>query len=261
MTLTIEKIRTTNPIILNVANMVTPQHVADTINFIGGSPIMFTDPREAGDLTGISNALVLNLGSTNPEEFKSVISSGREANKKGIPVVVDPVAIGASKIRDTNFKLLSESVKIDAIRGNISEIAHIADVAWASKGIDAGQDSGDKIAIAKTAATKTGAFIIISGEQDIVTDGHSVFIIQNGNPQFATNVGAGDMLDGIIGVALATEFNLASCAFGTALLSVAGEIAAQEYPNQPYSFFNAVFDTLAQLDDTTFQKYAKIIQA
>ncbi len=258
MTNSIAKIRKTNPIVLNVSNSVTQQHVADAINFIGASPIMFDDEREASELINISSALVINLGTINRSSIQKSILSGQAANQKHIPVIVDPVAIAASTIRTEHFDQLIKKVKINVLRGNIAEVAAIAGVNWQNKGIDAGDGQGDRLAIAKKAANQLKALVVVSGQEDIVTDGTNSYLISNGNQQLATNVGSGDMLDGIIAAALGTEQSLESCVLGTAILAIAGEIAAERFPHQPYSFFNQVFDVLGLMDDSQYMKYLKI---
>lgn len=76
------KLRQKNPIVLNIANTVTQQHVADAINFLGASPIMFSDVREAEDLLNISNSLVINLGTPTDSLLQRAIVAGQYANKK-----------------------------------------------------------------------------------------------------------------------------------------------------------------------------------
>ncbi|MHA8111456.1 hydroxyethylthiazole kinase [Lactobacillaceae bacterium Melli_B4] len=258
--LTIKKIRETNPVILNVANMVTPQHVADAINFYGGSPIMFTDEREAEALTNIASGVVFNMGSTNDDTVKNIIASGKVANKRGIPVVIDPVAIGATELRQNNFELVADQVNFDVIRGNASEIAYLANVNWQAKGIDAGDGSGDVAVIAEKVATKYKCWVVLSGEHDIVTDGKDTYVVNNGHPYFQTNVGSGDMLDGIIATAIATQPDLKALARSVATFSIAGEIAGDKYPNRPATFFTEVFNQLATLDDEMIDSRIKIHQ-
>jgi hydroxyethylthiazole kinase len=71
----------------------------------------------------------------------------------------------------------------------------------------------------------------------------------------ATNVGCGDMLDGIIGTCLAVDNSIQGALLGTSILSIAGEIVGKDTINQPYTFLNRVFDTLFQLNNKDIQKY------
>ncbi|USS93260.1 hydroxyethylthiazole kinase [Fructilactobacillus ixorae] len=95
----LQAIQTNQPIILNVANQVTPQRVADAINYLGASPMMVADPLEAADLTNLATAVVLNLGSTNPQSQAMMLNAGKTANELNRPVIFDPVAVGATSLR------------------------------------------------------------------------------------------------------------------------------------------------------------------
>ena len=55
-----------------------------------------------------------------------MLIAGKRANELGHPVVLDPVGVGASKLRtETALRLLNE-IKFTVIRGNISEIKTLA---------------------------------------------------------------------------------------------------------------------------------------
>ncbi|WP_105956987.1 hydroxyethylthiazole kinase [Apilactobacillus quenuiae] len=253
----IKKLRKANPVVLNIANMVTPQHVADAINFIGASPIMFNDKREAKDLVNISDALVINLGSNSKVTIDQAIFAGKEANHKKIPIVLDPVAIAASKLRQDNFKYINDNIKINVLRGNAGEIAFIAGVEWDAKGIDAGNGKGSLQSIAEKAARKLNAIVVLSGPSDIVTDGETTYEIDNGNHFFALNVGCGDMLDGIIGAFMGIESSISSVVMATKLFSIVGEIAAAKI-NEPYMFLGSFFDNLYKVSDQEVAKKEKV---
>ena len=59
----LEKIQEKQPLILNLANFVTPQRVADAISFAGGSPLMTAEISESETLVEIADAVVVNIGS------------------------------------------------------------------------------------------------------------------------------------------------------------------------------------------------------
>lgn len=255
---TIKQIRAQSPIILNISNMVTPQHVADAINFIGASPIMFDDIKEAADLVNISNALVINMGSSNDADVEKSIAAGKYANQKGIPVVIDPVAIGASQLRQDNFAKVAKEVKFDGVRGNAGELSFLADIEWNAQGIDAGEGDGDLHEIAKAVAKKFNCVSLLSGVVDVISDGQKVVEVQNGHHYFAVNVGCGDMLDGILGACLAVDNSLDSAVLAASILSISGEIAGETTENIPYTFLSTVFDTLYQLSDSQISDLQKL---
>ncbi len=115
-----------SPIVHCITNYVTVNDVANIILASGASPIMADDIEEVSDITSICNSLVLNIGTLNSRTIESMIEAGQTSNKLGHPIVLDPVGVGASKLRmNTTLKLLRE-VKFSVIRGgNASEIKAI----------------------------------------------------------------------------------------------------------------------------------------
>lgn len=97
-----------------------------------------------------------------------------KANNK--PIVFDPVAIGASKLRNETAKKIMEAGPPDVIRGNASEIIALASQLGIklpeissipeSKGVDSTASSDSAVEIAKQLSTKTGSTIIVSGATD-----------------------------------------------------------------------------------------------
>ncbi|CAK1235859.1 Hydroxyethylthiazole kinase [Fructobacillus tropaeoli] len=246
-------VRKNQPIVLNVANSVTPQLVANAIAYIGASPIMLEDPLDAADLTKIANAVTLNLGSTSENSQKVMINSGKTANELGLPVVFDPVAVGATPLRSKRAKELLESVKVSIVRGNLGEVATLAEVEWESHGIDAGSGTADPVEIVQKAAQKLGAVVVATGVQDLVSDGQTVYQIDNSASQLATNVGMGDALDGLLGAFASQSMDLADLAYATAALPVAGELAVAEGVAGPADFLNKMLDQLGNLTDEKLQ--------
>ncbi|USS88014.1 hydroxyethylthiazole kinase [Fructilactobacillus hinvesii] len=251
-------IREQQPIVLNVANHVTPQRVADGINYIGGSPMMMADPLEAADLTKIADAVVLNLGSTNPTAQALMLGAGETANRLHKPVVFDPVAVGATPLRRKRTQQLLERAPVTLIRGNAGEVAALAGVSWDQRGIDAGQGSVDPVTVAQTAAQKCQCIVVLSGPTDIITDGTTVYQVENNAPMLTTNVGMGDVLDGILGVAAGISTDLETITTATGILPVAAELATHQYPDAPFSFLAETYNQLARLDDQTLQQRLKI---
>lgn len=58
----LEQVRANVPLIHNITNYVTVNDVANAVLAIGASPIMADDIGEAGDISAISSALVINMG-------------------------------------------------------------------------------------------------------------------------------------------------------------------------------------------------------
>jgi len=83
----------------------------------------------------------------------------------------------------------------------------------------------DREAIAKAAATRFGAIVVLKGHRTVVTDGTQVHINDTGNPGMAT-AGMGDVLTGVIASLLAQGLTPWSAACtGAHLHGLAGDIA------------------------------------
>lgn len=202
----IENVRRKKPLVHNITNYVTVNDCANMVLACGGSPIMADDALEVEEITSICNALVINIGTLNTRTIESMILAGKKANALKIPVILDPVGAGASKLRtETTNKLLAE-VKFSVIRGNISEVKSIAAGSNSTVGVDANdvdkiveENLDNAIEFVKDLAKRTGAVIAVTGEIDIITDGTKTYIVRNGHAKMGDITGTGCMLTSIIG--------------------------------------------------------------
>ena len=104
------------------------------------------------------------------------------------------------------------------------------------------------MANAVAAAQQAGATIVQTGVIDVITDGQSTRQVTTNSPLLAVNVGAGDMLSGIVGAFVAvTDDYLLAGETAAQVLGQAGEQATAQGPNQPGTFVATLFDALYQL--------------
>ncbi len=207
-----EEIREKSPLIHNITNYVTVNDCANAVLAIGASPIMADDIGEAADITAISSALVINIGTLNRHTIPSIFEAGKRANEIGIPVVFDPVGIGASRLRmNTSLKLL-EDIKFAVIKGNATEIKAIISGNKTSSGVDVSIDDiisdsnlDDYIKIAKKVSKTYDSIVVITGPIDIITDGKKTYTISNGHVNMEKITGTGCMLAGLIGAFIASH--------------------------------------------------------
>lgn len=247
MTTLLTNIREQQPLVLNVANLVTMQRVADAINVLGTSPLMTDEVAEAEELVAIADAVVLNTGTLSEAHWPLFVAVGRAANhRQHKPVVLDPVAVGMPYRAQFVTRLL-DMIKVDVIRGNAAEIGWFAGVTVAGRGIDA-HETDAHVANAVNAAQQTGATIVQTGVIDVITDGQSTRQVTTNSPLLAVNVGAGDMLSGMVGAFVAvTDDYLSAGETAAQVLSQAGEQATAQGPNQPGMFVATLFDALYQM--------------
>ena len=121
-----EKVKYERPVIHILTNYVTARDVVNMVLAVGAAGICADEPQEAADITSISKGLLINIGTPSDRKVETFLASGKKANELGIPVVLDPVGIGASPYRQKFMKELLEEVHFTCIRGNMSEIATIA---------------------------------------------------------------------------------------------------------------------------------------
>lgn len=261
----LEEVRNKKPLVHNITNYVTVNDCANILLAIGTSPIMADDINEAADITKISSALVINIGTLNERTIESMIVSGKKANELNIPVVFDPVGAGASEFRNVTTKRIIEEVKISVLRGNMSEIKFIAGLQATTKGVDAseldtkgGNDEG--INVAKNLASKLNCTVAITGVTDIVSDGKRVAILENGHKMLANVTGTGCMTTALVGgfCGAGSDFFVAAVS-GIISMGIAGEIAFEKAGQiGTGSFHIAIIDAISNLDNEIINNMVKV---
>lgn len=228
----LESVREREPLVQCITNFVTVNDCANIILACGGSPSMAHDKREVEESVAVSQALVCNMGAI--EDTEAMILAGKEANRRGIPVVLDPVAVGGTQLRRDSAKQLLENVKFAAIRGNASEIKYLAGQETLGSGVDVSrEDAVTSVSLLKTAdlvknlAISTGSVIALSGESDIISDGKETVILKNGCATMSRITGSGCMVTSMIGAfcgAMPDDGITAVCS-AMAAMGIAGEKA------------------------------------
>ena len=258
-------VRNKKPLVHNITNYVTVNDCANILLAIGASPIMADDIKEATDITKISSALVINIGTLNERTIESMIESGKKANELNIPVVFDPVGAGASDFRNATTKRIVEEVKISVLRGNMSEIKYISGLESATKGVDAsesdihiGNEKG--INIAKNLAEKLKCTVAITGVTDIISDGKRVAVLENGTKMLANVTGTGCMTTALVGAfcGAGSDYFIGAIS-GIISMGIAGEIAFEKAGQLGTgSFHIAIMDAISNLNSEIIENMAKI---
>lgn len=242
----LNRIRSENPVIHCITNHVVSNFQANGLLAIGASPIMGEAKEEVEELVAISGALSLNIGTLNKEALGSMILAGKEANKRGIPVILDPVGAGATAFRKAAVEKILTEVDVQVLRCNAAEIAAIAGVSSGnSKGVDAGHANVDVEELANRMARIYGLIAAVTGETDVVADGYQVQKISGGNPMMASVTGMGCLLSSVTAafVAMAPGNPAAATIQALRFYSAAGEKAAG-LSKGPGSFREAFLDVL-----------------
>lgn len=254
----LERLRNERPLLHLISNYVTMNDVANATLAIGARPVMAHAAEEVAEITRVSRALVLNLGTPSPERVEAMLAAGREANAHAIPILFDPVGAGASAFRSESSARILNSLDIAVIRGNAGEIGSLAGEQVDVSGVDSLQAGYDRASVAGSLAAKYHTTIVISGAEDVVGDNTRIATVENGTSLLQHITGAGDMLDAVIAAALAIErdtFVAATC--GLVWYGVAAEQAARGDPGLG-TFRTRLFDCFGNLAGETILANGKV---
>nr|WP_142245857.1 hydroxyethylthiazole kinase [Rossellomorea marisflavi] len=243
----VEKLRTDRPLVHNITNAVVTNFTANGLLALGASPVMAYAEEEVEEMAGIADALLLNIGTLSSDVVRSMILAGKAANRKGIPVVLDPVGAGATTFRTEMTALILKEVDVSIIRGNAGEIASVLGEHWTMRGVDSGDGDGDRTALAVKASREFACIVILTGKVDVVTDGTTVYRIRNGHPIMTQVTGTGCLLSSVTAAFAAVGHEpLQSAVAAVASYGVAAE-KAERHSNGPGSFCSAFLDELSRL--------------
>lgn len=222
----LEKVKVKSPLVHHITNYVTVNDCANIVLAIGGSPVMADDTEEVEEMVSIASALVINIGTLNGRTIESMIKAGKKANELGIPVILDPVGVGATKLRTETTATLLENIKFAVIRGNMSEIKLISGINVEIKGVDSAASAEGAEEIAKKLSKDTGAVIAITGAVDVIAKDEEVILLENGHKALSNVTGTGCMTTSLIGTYLGvTEDHLTAACAGIMSMGIAGEKA------------------------------------
>jgi len=253
-----ERVHKEKPLVHHITNWVTIYDCANITRTCGALPVMAHASEESGEMASIASALVLNIGTLTPSLIESMIIAGRSANEKKIPVVLDAVGVGATKLRNEKAVELLENIKIDIVKGNASEIAKLAGIDVVTKGVESTKVEADLIGISENLANARKMTVVITGAEDIVTDGKKIYIVRNGHRMMGCIVGTGCMAASVIGAFAGVEKDYAlASASALVCYGIAGELAAAQ-SGGPGTFKENFFDELYNLDNETIKRTAKI---
>ena len=254
----LEELKGRRPLVHHITNAVTINDCANATLAIGGAPVMADAMEEVAEMAALADALVLNIGTLSRTQVLSMLEAGKAANRKGIPVVLDPVGAGASGLRTGSAQMLIEDLEIAVLKGNAGEIGVLAGADAKVRGVDSAGLAGDAAGIARDYARDKKTVVVISGETDIVTDGTRTVLVENGHPMMGRLSGTGCMAASLTAAFSAvTGDRVAAAAAALAAFGIAGERAAVN-ADGPYSFRTALIDGISTLTPADLAQAARI---
>lgn len=241
-------VRARSPLVQYLTNFVSMDVAANVLNAVGASPAMVHDAEESGDFAQIASAVGINIGTPSPSWVTGMNAAARAAHQVGTPWVLDPVAVGATAYRRSIVAGLLEH-RPTVVRGNASEILAIATAQAGGRGVDSEQGSSEAVDAAKALSRSTGAVVVVTGVEDVVTDGDRTAVVHGGHALMPTVTALGCSVTALVAACCAVEDDPFEASIAAmAMMAAAGERAGVSAAG-PGSFRVALLDELWQLDD------------
>lgn len=262
----LDKVREMRPLVHNITNVVVTNISANALLSIGASPVMAYAKQEVADMARLASGLALNMGTLDESVVESMLIAGQAANEAGVPVVFDPVGVGATPYRNEVAEQVTRQLNLTVLRGNVGEMGVLLGAGGEVKGVDAAGAGANLPDVMKRYAKQKGCVVIATGETDYVTDGETIWELDNGHELMAAITGSGCMATAILGAFTGVAGRQAdartyaeACVAALTCYNVAGEIAAEQAKG-PGTFQASLFDALFHLKSKEAESRAKITE-
>jgi hydroxyethylthiazole kinase len=240
----LDRLRQRRPRVHCITNAVAQNFTANVLLAAGAVPSMTIAQKEIKAFVARADALLVNLGTFDPERQKASVAAVAVAGKGGIPWVLDPVFIDRSPPRAAFARTLVAKAP-RAVRLNRAEFAALAGMKFSDPAL---------ARYAKARRTVIG----LTGEHDYVRDAGRLATVANGHPLMARVTAMGCAGSALVAACLAVEADAwKATAAALILFGVAGEIAA-ERARGPGSFAMEILDAVYGLEPATLMARARV---
>ena len=166
-------------------------------------------------------------------------------------MVLDPVGVGASPWRLRSVLRLLESFTPSILRVNYAEARALLGSAGVEQGVDSPAAPGlpERAETAKALAAALGCAVLLSGAEDVVTDGARGWYVQGGSELMPLVTGTGCMLSVVCGAFASVEPDaVLAAAMASVFWKTCSELAGRAPGvNGPGAFRSALMDTAWRL--------------
>lgn len=238
------RLRARRPRVHCITNAVAQAFTANVLLAVGAVPSMTVAIDEIADFVAGADALLVNLGTLDPERRGAIARAVETATTAGRPWVLDPVFVDRSAPRAAMARgLVDRGPRI--IRLNDGEFATLA-----------GVPASD--AACRDYARAHRTVIALTGKTDVVTEAERRAAVANGDALMAKVTAMGCAASALVAACAAVESDawLAAIA-GLLIIGVSGEVAAARAAG-PGSFAVGILDALHALDDATILQRARL---
>ena len=154
---TLRELRERKPLVHQITNYVVMNETANATLALGALPVMAHAPQEVEEMVGLASALVINIGTLSDHWIEAMLLAGHAANARGIPVVLDPVGVGATAYRTDTARRILDEVDVTVLRGNQGEVATLVGAEAEVRGVESMAVGLEPPALARGAAQQLGA--------------------------------------------------------------------------------------------------------
>jgi hydroxyethylthiazole kinase len=251
-------LRERKPLVHQITNYVVMNETANATLALGALPVMAHAKEEVEEMASVAGALVLNIGTLSKHWIEAMLLAAKAANRAGVPVVLDPVGAGATKLRTETAKRILDEAQIAVVRGNPAEVATLAGREAEIRGVESIGAAGSGAELAQAAARALGLVVAVTGPVDHVSDGNRLIAVSNGHELLGTVSGTGCMSTAVTGSFLAVrpDAPLEAAAEALVAFGIAGEDAARGAKG-PGTFHAQLYDALYNLDPETIDARAR----
>ncbi len=240
----IKKVRDKKPLIHHITNYVSMKLCADATYAIGALPIMADEESEVAEITGKSNALVINTGTPNKKRVASYRNAIQSAKAHNIPVIFDPVGANISAFRNNLcLEILKQSPTV--VRLNRGELLALEQIKKVDSGIDYLGDD-DVISTAENFSKKYQVITVCTGKDNIITDGENTKIVSNFNPLLRDITSSGCMTTSLIAAIISVNENHVEAIH--TLLSQLKDVSNANKEVTPLKFISQYIDDIYRIE-------------
>ena len=224
----LERLRARAPRIHALTSAVAQNLTANGLLALGAAPSLTAHPDEIDAFVGKADALLLNLGTPDPDRVAALRQAAESARRQACPVVLDPVFVEDSPLR----------------------LALVREFAPGAALVKLNRREADALASVLPAALPR----LVTGERDHVVLGSRTVALAGGHALAARVTATGCLLGAIAAAFLAVERDpLVAALAASGLLKHAGTEAGRRAAG-PGSFVPLLIDALAAADGETLAR-------
>lgn len=240
-------LRARSPKVHCITNTVAQPITANVLLASGAIPSLTTSEAEIGAFVHSANAVLVNLGTLDPERHKAIEIALDHATKARLPWLLDPVFVDRSELRLDFAKALLER-KPAAVRLNSAEF----------KALGGALPNAEAV---KVFARSHRIVVALTGEIDLVSDGERLVTIRNGDALMGKVTAMGCAESALATAALVTINDpFAAVVAALTVFGIAGELAAAA-SRGPGTFAFEIIDALHTITPDDVATRARITDA